>query len=596
MPGKAGLGLLISQLWDLVTLYGGDFPDSTDEYVGLLKSGAFEEPEPEQIPQSDNLKIDFEPVITNLVENTTNVYYQPTTINIFSNDTVNFPKSNLPIPDAEEQSGQTQTTVTIGAPITLSEAALGQNYGRFVYAPISPNEKEIQRIVSTNFDIQFKEEIKKSIENYLEKKLDNQEIDPLDAIAFLIPSVARGNRGKLSLGMGVKPLRMLAQYYSAMRANAAIGIQDEIPSSIKFTNKEISFNLETKDQEKIQVNSLLSKEDIFGKILAQEVDWLEEIKKVAEQQIDPETKENIPLKSQNLIECLLNLLGVYYNKLGLEDFPLEVPTSLTQVLQDPNGSEDQVEKEKLYSFVDWLFWQNSVIDDLFGQFPIDIEIEDTDLIKTGNQKLEIRLPNLAETLAELTGKILTNESTINALLAIAQRNLTETGMTKQQAIKNYYLNLANHEYLGFKTNKNVIEVDYLFNPKVLDEDTKKQTLEKALEPSKLPLVIDVNDDKNTLEGELAVLTEAARIIKARFFRKFTANEDIKGQIINRTKESAALLDKFKEQDLESLAAFFTAVENGFINFDGNLDPGNPYGRPFENRPKVKDENLDAQNS
>ncbi|MGK7893954.1 MAG: hypothetical protein AB4372_10110 [Xenococcus sp. (in: cyanobacteria)] len=597
MAGKpAGLQFLISKLTELITLYGGDFPDSTDEYVGLLKFGAFEDPEPEQVENSDNLKIDFEPVINNLIENNTNIYYQPTTINIIADNNNIFPKSNLPIPGSEEQSGQTQTQISIGSPITLSEAAIAKNYGRFVYAPISPEPKEIQRIISSDFDNKFVQEIKKSMEDYINKKVKGIEIDPLDAITFLMPSTIRGNSGKMSLGIGVRPLRLLSQYYSATRANAAIGIQDEIPIEIKFSNKEISFNLESQGEEQLKINSLLSKKDIFGDTLGEEIDWFEKIREIAKEQIDPETKENIPLQAESLIDVLRNLLAVYYNKLGLEDFPLTVPTLFSQTVKDINGSEDQVEKEDLHSFIDCLFWQTQVLDGLFGKFPIDIEIEDSDLIKTGNQKLEIRLPNLAETLAELTGKILSNETSINALLAITQRSLTEAGMAKQQAIQNYYLTLANHEYLGFKTNKKIIDVDFLFNPKILNEDANKQTLDKALEPSQLPLEVDVNDDSNTLEGELAVLTEAARIIKARFFRKFNAKDDLKEQIIKKVMTSKALLDRMGEKDKEGLTSFFEAIENGFINFDPSLNPNKPYGRPHENRPKITKENTDAKNS
>ncbi|ELS04922.1 hypothetical protein Xen7305DRAFT_00046580 [Xenococcus sp. PCC 7305] len=579
------------------SLDGGDFPTSNDEYIGLLKYNAFEEPEPEQIESpTETLILDFDPVINKTQVNITNVYNQPTTINILSDDSINIPTSNLPIEESIEQSGQTATKITIGSPITLAASAATKDFGRFVYSPISPETKEIQRIVSSDFEESFKDAVLESTEKYLTSKVEGTPLDPLDSITYLLPSLLRGNRGEMTLVVGVCPLRILSQYYSATRVNAAIGILDEIPSKIEFTNKEISFTLGTENEENLKIDLNSDLQDIFGDYLNKEVDWYAELKKIAETQLDSVTKEAIATETDSLVGILLNSLAVYYNKLGLDNFPITAPETITQPLYDDEGNPLEPKTVDNHNFSEFLIWQFKIIDELFGRFPIDIQIEDSDLIKVGDQPVKIRLPNLAETLAELVGKSLFTEAKIDALLPIALKNLAESGSTRQQVIKNYYLAIAAQEYLGFKTKQKTTEVDLLFNPKIVDENEVEKTLAKALQNSKIPIKIEEIDDNNTLEAQMATVVEVARMMKARYWKSFSANGDLKEQIKKRFQDLSKIHKKTDNPDDYDFDFFIDCFEKGFETLVPGGTPEKPYGKPYKNRPKMKKYSTNAKSN
>jgi len=586
MPSIFTLKLAAELAWKIISW--GDFPTTEEELAGIAKFEALNNPEPEPIKTpTENVALDFEPTIEKTTTNIVNVYNQPTTINIFSNNSVAFPKSNLPIADSEEQSGQTPTKISIGSPITLGISALEQDYGKFVYSPISPEPKEIQRVISSEFADLFKQEILNSMEKYLTSKAEGITLEPFDSISYILPSVMRGNRGKLTLVIGARPLRMLSQYYSATRANAAIGILDEIPSQITFTNKEISFSLETENKENLVLNSLLTKENSIGNLLDSEFDWTQKIKEFADKQIDSETKEPVAVQSNSLSELILNLFAVYYNKIGLDAFPNTVPETMTQALYDSSGNALEPKTIDNLSVMDFLIWQFKVMDELIGRFPIDIQIEDTDLIKVGDQPIKVSMPNIAETLAELAGKSIFTEAKIDSLLPIVLKNIAETGSCRQQVLKNYYLAIAMQEYLGFSTKQKIKEMDLSFNPNIAVENDIEKTLANALEPSSIKVQIEENNDKNTLEGQVSTLIETARILKATHWQSLKATGDVKQQIIDKLKNQRDILKKKDVDKSEDFNFFIQCFEQGFEDFLPGGNPDKPFGKPFKNRPKVR---------
>lgn len=215
---------------------------------------------------------------------------------------------------------------------------------------------------------------------------------------------------------------------------------------------------------------------------------------------------------------LVTQLEKMSDALGANDYPIELPASLTQ------ENELATTVDSIPKFLSWLTRQ---IDALVGQFPVKIKIEDTDLIQVGEQGLDLNFPNLAEMLAELFGMVLSTRSLSDANMNIALRNLHETGSVRLLSIQNHYLIEAITEYLGYQTSKKKIAVPFTYNPLVTvaenDDEESSEKLSDALRPTELDLEIEEMTDKVPLARHLQVILEAARIIKAVHWQKIDTN-------------------------------------------------------------------------
>lgn len=188
---------------------------------------------------------------------------------------------------------------------------------------------------------------------------------------------------------------------------------------------------------------------------------------------------------------------------------------------------------------------------------------------------------------ELFGVLLANKGINEVNLNTNLRTLGEVGQVKNLAIKNLYATQANQEYLGYELKEKALEVQYLFNPLVALDKLNADSLEEALKPGKATIDIDENIDKDTLEGKLAILIEAARIVKSVHFRPI----DIKGnpieQIVSLIKAGKELRDLFTKDDFDD---FLESLKVGFADKtdDPTVTEFKPFDRPFENRPGVRD--------
>lgn len=280
----------------------------------------------------------------------------------------------------------------------------------------------------------------------------------------------------------------------------------------------------------------------------------------------------------SLIDYLQYLHTVVYYRLGFQDYPIQVTEDLTD-----NTRIREIYLPTLSSFNTW---QTKQIDAILGQFPFRIDIEDNDLIQTGDQPLQLEFPNVAETLAELTGLLITVKAFLEANLNASMRTLAEVGSTKTQGVSTYYLLEAIQDYLGFKTKQKTIDVEFLFNPRVGVDENIPETLSEFLTNTKQKVKIEDSDDKHTLEGHMAILKEAAAIIKAVHWRKFNLNDT--SELKNFFKNIVDFIgDEEGEKESDAFKEFLERVERGFIDETGISDGLNPYGRPYDQRPKIR---------
>jgi hypothetical protein len=298
---------------------------------------------------------------------------------------------------------------------------------------------------------------------------------------------------------------------------------------------------------------------------------------------EKETVENAQIF--DVIDLVTAVSSLGYFRQGLQEFPLEVPENITNTRSEGQTQEPKLTIPYASKFDEWRFRQ---MDALLGQFPIKIRIEDNDLIKTGDQALEIEFPNLAETIAELAGKALTNEAMVNLLLNINFRLINELGSTKQQGLVSHQIieNIA--DYLGYENGQIKQKMKLLYNPLYEPPEQGQPDFAQLLKETEIDVIVEQLKEKNSLEEKLDRLLFAASIIRATFFEEVNPNNDDKWDgfvaeykgIVNAFKnDSGTTEDEFED--------FLTKVEDGFTTEPGITDPNNPYGRKRDQRPRIR---------
>lgn len=273
----------------------------------------------------------------------------------------------------------------------------------------------------------------------------------------------------------------------------------------------------------------------------------------------------------SLKEMLLAIAAVGYGRAGYQDYPISVPVL---PLDNTPSYQNIVTASRFAS------WQTKFIDHGIGAFPFEIKVEDSDLIKTGNQTITGKFPNISESLAELIGLTITNKALGELNSEIGFRILGDVGGTKKQGFVSYKLLEAIADYLGFKTKQKTEKIGLSYNP-LVGIVTGTDRLSEALKPTEIDIVIEEEDEKRSLEEKLELLLEAARIVKAVHFRKI--GQDGIEELKQFFKDVAS-----NEDDQIDFDTFIEEFEQGFTQRANLTDNLNPYGRSFDRRPKVRE--------
>lgn len=256
----------------------------------------------------------------------------------------------------------------------------------------------------------------------------------------------------------------------------------------------------------------------------------------------------------------------------------------------PANVPDDFTKQKptmisIESLADLMFWQMDQLDALMGAYPIEIEIEDSDLTKEGNQNKKISIPNQAEGMAELLGLALTIKRDTHATLIAAIKAMAEAGMSKQLGIKTLDVALSNAEFLGYKLEQKKKKIPSLFTPG--GKDTTETLQEKEIE-----IVTYENTDKNDLQDDLKTLKTMAARWNAQNWKKVSNDnpgQDLKDHFINGIK---AITETGKTETQDDFNDFTEQCERGFIDVSGISDTESPWGRQYKERPKIREIGTD----
>jgi hypothetical protein len=309
----------------------------------------------------------------------------------------------------------------------------------------------------------------------------------------------------------------------------------------------------------------------------------------------PSPFPNPPPRRRNVDECCrqsTKLLREIHKRLGISKFPGKLPETIIQ--ETPKEGEQPAEPAQvpINDFVDLLNWQFERDDERWGQWQVELDIKDSDITQEGDQKKQIKLPNLAESIAEFQGQLLSIMTNVDALVALQIKCLAEAGMSRQEAIKGYLAAKAIIKYMAFKSTETDVPVPMTFT-------AGAETISELLIESEGHIKGTDYTEKETLRDVFLDLLQAAAITRAVHWQRINTKTDTKSQLLNILKESANLAtslakpqsqhgDGEKTFDPENnFEDFLDSVENGFRDTTGVTDIQNPYGKPPNRRPRVR---------
>ncbi|MEG4147890.1 hypothetical protein [Microcoleus sp. Pol12B5] len=303
---------------------------------------------------------------------------------------------------------------------------------------------------------------------------------------------------------------------------------------------------------------------------------------------------NPPPRKRNMDQCCcenLRLTRAMYVKLGLTRFPGQLPATIIQEV--PKEGEEPAEPPQipipdLVSLLDWQFRRD---DERWGQWEVQINVKDADVTKEGDQGKQVKFPNLAESIAEIEGQMLSLTTNIDALIAITTKNLVESGLSRQEAIKGYLASKSIIKYMAFKTQEIDVTVPLCFTPGA-------ETIDSLVKESELHLKGLDYTEKETLRDIFLDLLQAAAVIRAVHWQRIDTKKDTKSQLLGLLKGSVDLANSIKNptkptddsgepNPTKNFEDFLDSAEDGFRNATGITDMQNPYGKTPDRRPRIR---------
>ena len=310
----------------------------------------------------------------------------------------------------------------------------------------------------------------------------------------------------------------------------------------------------------------------------------------------PSPFPNPPPRRQNKMDacCRENLkfLRAIYTGLGIAKFPGKLPATIIQEVSKEGEAPAEPPQVPIADFVDLLDWQFRRDDERWGQWEIQINVKDGDLTKEGDQGKSIKFPNLAESIAEIEGQMLSVMANVDALVAITTKNLVESGMARQEAIKGYLASMAIAKYMAFPYEEIDVEIPSTYTPGAVSID--KLIIESIIHTKGIDYT-----NKETLRDSLLDLLQAAAIIRGVHWRQVDPKNNVKKQILSVLKGSVELSEKItnvkaasvndetEQSSKESWEDKLDQYENGFGFATGIENANTPYGRDRERRPRIR---------
>lgn len=159
-----------------------------------------------------------------------------------------------------------------------------------------------------------------------------------------------------------------------------------------------------------------------------------------------------------ILRQILKIVKENKEAIGVEDLPANLPASFLKLDGKESG---QVDKPNLIQILGWYFER---FDEVLGQFEIEVEIEDADATQEGNQERIVKLPNVAESLAEITMMLLSLMYNSDLTVNLATSGMIEAGQTKIEAYKVHEMVETIVDYLGYQVDYENEKVPLSYTP------------------------------------------------------------------------------------------------------------------------------------
>lgn len=494
----------------------------------------------------------------------------------------------------KEADGQNETKTKGKKSISVAVAATDLKLGGLLHIPFTTKEIEIKQAKPVDLVGKVTEANKKSAKNFglwlalqsgTMTEEDEEELEKLggaipiwDCTALITPQQLSGFGGKVGFFIGLEGLHSIAAELKRLKRNAFMEVTGFIPKKykIKEDNSSVTRAYEEGKTSFDGKALVLTSSGISGLHSALGVDEFpisvprsfvnhtdEELDKILDKKIQLLAQERERTDDAKLIKAIdAAIADCQAQKQG---------KSIYQVL---NNLPQQTS------------WLARVLDEVLGSYPFSITLKDSDLIKLGDQEKTVKVPNVAEALAELTGLSIVNHAATELSVNFLIRVLTETGIGRMQTVKNYYLLDVIRDWLGVRTNDKTTEVQFAFDPTFTLEDDPNTSDEfaKFLTPKKVPVQIEEINENITLRKTVQKIEELHLMCKTYMTRKADSKEDL----VKYVKEAAeALSGKGDQKEGDDFDEFLRLVETGGVNQPGNSLNNQPYGRDYDQRPRTR---------
>ena len=300
-----------------------------------------------------------------------------------------------------------------------------------------------------------------------------------------------------------------------------------------------------------------------------------------ENQVDAQNKTLFVDNLAKGIQITAKRVEVANKIIGIEEYPASLPASLISKDEGWLGNLIPNADVSIPNLTKLIGWQIERFDEVVGQFEIPIEIKDSDPTTPGDQPVGIKLPNIAEAIAEMFMLLFQCSIDLQTLVNISTRTMLENGQDKQQNYITYRLLQSLVDWAGYKTKEHSEKLPMLFDP-------GKTRFDQLLKETEVNISVTEFADKHGLEADLMRFRKAASILDSVYYRKINPFADIKQQLMKTLRDKLALANNINGDDDQAFDQFLQDVEQGFSTTTGIDDPLHPYGRELSDRPRIRD--------
>lgn len=175
--------------------------------------------------------------------------------------------------------------------------------------------------------------------------------------------------------------------------------------------------------------------------------------------------------------------------IGIDALPLTVPETISEpvnqnILETVWDWLTPDATRRINNLFELLVWQTEQYSATMGQWQQSIETQDTDVLKEGDQKKKIALPDVATTLKEILSLQMQTYKTLGLVLDICLKDLTQDAATYKELVA-VQMNIKEMiDFLDYQTDEKYVDVPVQISVPGVDVSQEEQNnLAKYLKPS-----------------------------------------------------------------------------------------------------------------